>query len=54
MEASGEHNCKPMFDSESLKDWSSACMLFVLVGNAIGFVGWGISMGYCWSMILML
>lgn len=54
MEAWGEHDCRPMFDSESLKNWSCACMLFVLVGNAIGFVGWGISMGYCWSMILML
>ena len=54
MESWGEHDCRPIFDSESLKNWSCACMLFVLVGNAIGFVGWGISMGYCWSMILML
>ena len=49
MEASSPH-CK----SSHLLDGSIAAMIAVLLLNILAFLIYDVSMGYCWSMILML
>jgi len=54
MEASSLMDCKPYFDSDGLRYASTLSLVGVLLGNIVGYIGWGISMGYCWSLFLML
>lgn len=54
MEASTSKDCRPYFDSNGLRYASTLCLVGGVLANIVGFAGWGISMGYAWSLVLML